>query len=93
MAKRMISVRLPASLIEELKEASKKEHFLDVSEAVRSIIRQNWVRQKDPMAYQLNKLRKEISENISKKSQESLVSELQRIRDSIVSKKHESKKQ
>jgi len=93
MANRMISVRLPASLIEELKEASKKQHFLDVSEAVRSIIRQNWVRQKDPMAYQLNKLRKEISENISKKSQESLVSELQRIRDSIVSKKDESKKQ
>ena len=57
----MISIRIPQSLIKELKDVSKKDHFLDLSEAVRSIIRRNWAKQKDPLSYQLKQVRKEIA--------------------------------
>lgn len=87
MANSMISVRIPASLVDELKEVSKKDHFLDLSEAVRSIIRENWIKQKDPVSHQIKQLRNEISENISKKGQEDFILELKKIRDSILSKK------
>ncbi len=82
----MISVRIPVSLIEELRQAAKKDHFLDLSEAVRSIIRNNWIKHKDPMAYQLKQLRAEITENVSKKNQDELISELKKIRDSLLKK-------
>lgn len=87
MSKGMISVRIPTALLEELKEASKKDHFLDTSEAVRSIIRARWMKQKDPMAYELTRLRKDISKSISSKSQEDVLDELRRIRDSLLGKK------
>ncbi len=87
MSKAMISLRIPVSLVEELKEVAKKDHFLDLSETVRSIIRNNWIKQKDPQAYELGKLRKEIAENISKSNQNELILELKKIRDSILEKK------
>lgn len=85
----MISIRIPVLLVEELKEVSKRDHFLDLSETVRSIIRNNWIKQKDPQVYELEKLRKEISENISKRNRDDLIVELKKIRDSILEKKDE----
>lgn len=85
----MISIRIPVLLVEELKEVSKRDHFLDLSETVRSIIRNNWIKQKDPQVYALEKLRKEISENISKRNRDDLIVELKKIRDSILEKKDE----
>jgi len=82
----MISIRIPSSLVEELKQSSKKDHYLDLSEAVRSIIRNNYLKNKDPAAFELKKLRKEISKNISYKNQEDLIDELRKIRDSILRK-------
>lgn len=89
MANSMISVRIPSSLVDELREVSKKDHFLDLSEAVRSLIRNNWMKHKDPLAYQLKQLRAEITENVSKKNQDELISELKKIRDSILKKDEE----
>ncbi len=89
MANSMLSIRIPVSLVEELKEVSKKDHFLDLSEAVRSIIRNNWIKHKDPMTYQLKQLRKEISDNVGRKKEEEVIAELKKIRDSILAKKDE----
>ncbi len=80
----MISVRIPTSLVEELKESVKKDHFLDLSEAVRSIIRDKYTEGKDPQAHELRRLRKEIASNIDKKNQAELIVELKKIRDSIL---------
>ena len=80
----MISARIPASLIDELKEVSKKDHYLDLSEAVRSIIRDNWTQNKDPIAFQLKKFREEVSESINKTNQEAVLEELRKIKDSIL---------
>ncbi|SRR3989338_5885411 len=87
----MVSVRIPSSLIDELRLISKKDHFLDVSETVRSIIRSNWLRYKDPVAYQLKEIKKEISDSLTKKNQEMLLAELEKIRDSLLGNKDEKK--
>lgn len=80
----MISVRLPSSLVEEVKDVSKKDHYLDLSEAVRSIIRNNWLKNKDPISFQLRRMRKEINATINQKNQEQLLNELKRIMDSVM---------
>ena len=38
-----ISIRIPKRMIEELRLVMEKEHFIDLSEAVRSIIRERWI--------------------------------------------------
>lgn len=39
MVTSIVSVRMPSSLVQKLKELAKQNHFLDVSEEVRSIIK------------------------------------------------------
>jgi len=39
MVDSIVSVRMPSSLVQKLKNLSQENHFLDVSEEVRSIIR------------------------------------------------------
>ena len=39
MVDSIVSVRMPSSLVQKLKELSRENHFLDVSEEIRSIIR------------------------------------------------------
>jgi len=85
----MISVRIPARMIQELREAAKEDHYLDLSEAVRSIVRDEWMKHRDPFAFHLQHLRKEISENLNQRKQEELIKELEKIRDNITHGKKE----
>lgn len=39
MVTSIVSVRMPSSLVQKLRELAKRNHFLDVSEEVRSIIK------------------------------------------------------
>jgi Arc/MetJ-type ribon-helix-helix transcriptional regulator len=40
MAERVVSVKLPGTLAKEVRRLTQEHHFLDVSEQVRSIVRQ-----------------------------------------------------
>lgn len=84
----LVSVRMPKSLFLELNTLADKNHYLDVSEQVRSIVREKWQEAKDPQAYQISRLRKEIAGALKTKSaedaQEQLLKELERIRNSIL---------
>ena len=82
----MVSLRIPSSLLEELKDLSKREHFMDTSEAARSILRESWLKSRDPHAHELQKIRKEITDSLSKRSHEDIINELEKIRDSIINK-------
>lgn len=42
MADVIVGVRMPRKLLLALKRVSEKRHFLDTSEAVRSMVRQRW---------------------------------------------------
>lgn len=61
----MISVRVPSSLVKELKELTEKNHYMDLSEHVRAIIRAKSMQYVEPYRYELSKMRKEMEQNIS----------------------------
>jgi 2-C-methyl-D-erythritol 4-phosphate cytidylyltransferase len=71
-------------LFSELQKLSEKNHFLDVSEQVRSVVREKWAEARDPQAYHLKKLRKDIAAALQTKSEEQaqaqLIKELERIK-------------
>ena len=83
----IVSVRIPQSLVKEVKDISTRDHFLDMSEAVRSIVRKKWLEWKDPGTYQIKQLRGDIQEAIKEKTRKSkqdmLLDELQRIKDML----------
>lgn len=61
----MISIRVPSSLINELKELTEKNHYMDLSEHTRAIIRQKAMQYVEPYKYELSKMRQEMEQNIS----------------------------
>jgi len=60
MTEVLVSVRVPSSLLEELKQIAESQHFLDTSEALRSIIRQRWHREENPMMYEIDLIKAEL---------------------------------
>ena len=84
----LVSIRMPKSLFTELQNLSEKNHFLDVSEQLRSIVRDKWKEAKDPQAYQVKKLRNDIAcalkTKTEEKAQQQLISELERIKESLL---------
>ena len=87
MNEAMVSVRMPKSLVDELKELVKKHHFLDLSEEIRSIARQKWLSQVQPEIFELRKLRENIELELKNKSarkvQEEVAKELDKIKSSL----------
>ncbi|MBN1502342.1 ribbon-helix-helix protein, CopG family [Candidatus Woesearchaeota archaeon] len=61
MTDKIISVRMPVSLVDELKSLAEKNHFLDVSEAIRSLIRYKWLEFQDPYSAHLKDIRKKVT--------------------------------
>jgi metal-responsive CopG/Arc/MetJ family transcriptional regulator len=52
---------MPQALLEELKEVSIKNHYLDVSEALRSLLREKWLEEKSPYQAKISEIRKHVS--------------------------------
>ena len=75
---------MPKSLADELKALAKSQHFLDLSEEVRGIVRQKWIFYESPELFELKKLRESIGQEIKRKSakkiQEEVGRELQKIK-------------
>ena len=89
MSNSIVSVRVPESMVKELKGVISNDHYLDLSEAVRGIVRKKWVEWRDPETFQIKQLRSDIKDVVkeqSKKSkQEHLLEELERIKEMISS--------
>jgi len=81
----MVSIRIPESLLNELKESSKKKHYMDVSEEVRTIVRDRWQEAKNPELMELKKLKESIKHELQKKKQKLLTLELVKELESIKS--------
>ena len=83
----MVSIRMPKSLVLELKESAKTQHFLDLSEEVRSIVRQKWNSYLNPELFELKKLRQNIEDEIknkgTKSSQHEVAKELEKIKSQL----------
>jgi len=68
----LVSVRMPAPLLLKLKKLAEKDHFMDVSEEIRSITRRNWFKFTHPELMELKRLRKDILNEVKKKSEKEI---------------------
>jgi Arc/MetJ-type ribon-helix-helix transcriptional regulator len=79
----MISVRVPSGLLKELKELTEKNHYMDLSEHVRAVIRAKSMQYVEPYKYELSKIRdqmeRKISDNKSMEEKKKLVEDLKTI--------------
>lgn len=79
----MISVRVPSGLLKELKELTEKNHYIDISEHTRAIIREKSMQYIEPYKYELTKMREQMerkmSDNKSIEEKKKLVEELKDI--------------
>jgi len=83
----MVSIRIPESLLLELKAYVEKEHFMDMSEAVRNIVRKKWLYFDQPQLGEIKKIREDIKEGVKKKSEKivmgKIFEELEKIKEQI----------
>lgn len=81
MTDTIVSIRMPRSLAQELKRLAHQNHYLDVSEEIRSIVRQKAQSYFDPYSAELRRFRIELEKERSTKSKEktTLAKDLERI--------------
>ena len=79
----IVSIRLPRALVLELKEIAEKNHYLDLSEQIRTIIRKKCEEYTEPYKHEVQKMREQLEDNIKKskemKDRDKLIEELQKI--------------
>jgi len=81
----LITIRMPASLTRELKKYSEKNHCLDLSEYIRSIVRKKCLEFADPYSTQMQKFRQEIQKDLIQKAKtkDQLINDLKRITEEL----------
>lgn len=61
MPDQIVSVRMPRTLHEELRSLAEENHYLDVSEEIRSLLRNKWLSHKDPYSMKLMAIREKAA--------------------------------
>ena len=51
-------------MVKKLRECKQTQDYLDLSELIRSIVRKHWLVSKDPVFYEIQKLREELRDEI-----------------------------
>ena len=84
MAKTIVSIRMPKNLINKAKQIAQSQNYLDVSEFVRSVVRKQYLRSKDPIAYELKTLQINLQRDFKTaseaKQREWLLKQLEQLR-------------
>ena len=79
----LVSIKIPAPLYKKLEEKAKEEHYLDISEAIKTIIRNKYLETNNPET-RINQLRQEIMKKLETKVnsevQEKVIEELSNIK-------------
>jgi Arc/MetJ-type ribon-helix-helix transcriptional regulator len=83
MADMIVSVRMPVSMIDELKELAEKNHFLDVSEEIRSLLRDKHREYNDPYSTKLLAIRETIAKTTMPDKIKSLKQDLKKLLEEI----------
>jgi Arc/MetJ-type ribon-helix-helix transcriptional regulator len=82
MAERVVSVKMPTTLVQQLRSLTHEHHYLDLSEQVRSIVRQKCLQYSSPYS-DVQQLREAIEEQIKNSSsqlkKEQILKELARL--------------
>jgi Arc/MetJ-type ribon-helix-helix transcriptional regulator len=72
----LVSIRMPEGLAKDLEQQSQQEHFLDLSEFIRSVVRKEWLRQTNPQLAELQSLRKKVEDELTKVTEERIHKEV-----------------
>jgi len=76
MSNILLSLRLPKSMVEGLKTFSQEQHYMDMSEAVRSILREAFQSQTKHFDLELAKLKEDIKSSVDSTKKERLIREM-----------------
>ena len=83
----IVSVRIPEKLLEKVKEIVGEGQYMDLSEGIRSIVRDGWKKEKYPELEEIKSIREEITgslkENTEKQVMKEVISELKRIKEMV----------
>jgi Arc/MetJ-type ribon-helix-helix transcriptional regulator len=77
MSERIVSVKMPVSLVKELRTLTQQHHYLDLSEQIRSIVRQKALKYSQESSL-LHDIELQIKES-NQQRKEQLLQELQRL--------------
>ena len=79
----VLSIRLPSTLVQELKVLAQENHYLDLSEQIRTVIRQKCEQYGEPYKYEVQKMRNQLEQSLSAtketEDKEKIIQELERI--------------
>jgi Arc/MetJ-type ribon-helix-helix transcriptional regulator len=81
MTERVVTVKMPSGLVRELRSLTKEHHYLDLSEQIRSVVRQKCIKYSTPYD-DLKRLRNDIEQRINesnKARKEEILAQLQRL--------------
>ncbi|MFH0874609.1 MAG: hypothetical protein V1859_01640 [archaeon] len=70
---------MPKSLVEELNSVADKNHFLDISEEIRFLLREKYLSYHDPYASELEKIRNNLSKVTVPEKVDALKKDLQKL--------------
>lgn len=62
VAERIVSVKMPSSLVHALDDMRKEYHYLDLSEQLRSIIRERCLELQNPYTTELKRLKRDLQQ-------------------------------
>jgi metal-responsive CopG/Arc/MetJ family transcriptional regulator len=60
LSDKIVSVRMPVTLVDELKVMTSKNHYMDVSETIRGLLRQRLLEQKSPVQSKVNQIKNQL---------------------------------
>ncbi len=70
---------MPESLVEELKAIAEKNHYMDISEEIRGLLRERWLKDQDPFSGELSRIRKQAAEISTGEKLDALKSDLKKL--------------
>ncbi len=81
----LISIRMPLALANELRKEARKNFSLDLSEHIRSIVRQKCLTLVDPYSSEMQKFRQDIKKDLIQKAKTKtqLINDLKRITEEL----------
>ncbi len=70
-------------MLVELRKLAEQDHYMEVSEEIRSILRKNWFKYTHPELLEIQRLRKDILSEVSKSRQQEVKKQVIRELDDI----------
>jgi len=83
----IVSLRIPQPMLDEIKDFVTKNYYVDISEGIRTILRDSWLKFEQPELSILSKLTKDIEVELKQKKERQVkrevIDELNKIRELI----------